>query len=54
MTRLTYNEFIDSEIVKKLCTKIVNSTGPVLVYAEMTRYEIQIKNMNSSVFNNKK
>ena len=67
MTRLTYTEFLDPEKVKTLRTKIENSTGLVivyggaasiicdeydcLVYADMARYEIQLRQRKHEINN---
>lgn len=67
LTRLTYNEFLDPEKVETLRTKIKNATGLVivyghaaaiiaeesdcLVYADMARWEIQLRQRNREVNN---
>lgn len=67
LTRLSYNEFLDPEKVEKLHTKIKNATGLVivyghaaaiiaqeyncLIYADMARWEIQLRQRNHQVCN---
>ena len=67
LTLLSYNEFLDPEKVESLRTKIKNATGLVivyghaaaiiakesdcLVYADMARWEIQLRQRNHQVCN---
>lgn len=67
LTRLTYNEFLDPAKVEALRTKIKNATGLVivyghaaaiiaeesdcLIYADMARWEIQLRQRNREVNN---
>lgn len=67
LTRLTYNEFLDPEKVETIRTKINKATGLVivyghaaaiiaeesdcLVYADMARWEIQLRQRNREVNN---
>lgn len=67
MTRLSYNEFLDSEQVQKLREKIKESEGLVivyghaaaliaqeydcLIYADMARWEIQLRQRNHQICN---